>query len=168
MISQQVCVVSDTSPLSAMAKMGWLPWLQERWGKVLVPGEVWRELSEIGDPDALAALDAARRDEWLEVRCGHHVNRPEFAGLHAGEVEAIAMAIELRAAWLIVDDGDARRVALTLGLRIIGVLGMIVWAKQRGKVANALDCIAELRRITRFRISDEVLAKIAIDLGESP
>jgi predicted nucleic acid-binding protein len=85
-----------------------------------------------------------------------------------GEVEAIAMAIELRAAWLIVDDGDARRVALTLGLRIIGVLGMIVWAKQHGKVANALDCIAELRRITRFRISDEVLERIAIDLGESP
>ncbi|MEI7908878.1 MAG: hypothetical protein WCK77_04515 [Verrucomicrobiota bacterium] len=32
--------MSDTSPLSAMAKMGWLPWLKERWGKVLVPDEV--------------------------------------------------------------------------------------------------------------------------------
>ncbi len=161
-------MVSDTSPLSAMAKMGWLPWLKERWGKVLVPDEVWRELSEMGDPDALAALSAARSEGWLEVRSGRTVSRAEFIGLHAGEVEALALAIALRAAWVIVDDGDARRVALTLGLRIIGVLGMIVWAKQHGKVANALDSIAELRRITQFRISDEVLGKIALDLEETP
>ena len=35
-------------------------------------------------------------------------------------------------------------------------------------MAKALDCIAELRRISQFRISDEVLARIAIDLGEIP
>jgi hypothetical protein len=35
-------------------------------------------------------------------------------------------------------------------------------------MAKMLDCIAELRRITRFRISDEVLGRIAIDLGEIP
>jgi predicted nucleic acid-binding protein len=168
MISKQVCVVSDTSPLSAMAKMGWLPWLQERWGKVLVPGEVWRELSQINDPNALGALEAARNEGWLEVRAGLAAYRPEFIGLHAGEIEAMTLALDLRAAWLLVDDGDARRVALTLGLRIIGVLGMIVWAKQQGKLLQAMDSIADLSRITKFRISDEVLGQIACDLGETP
>lgn len=86
MISKQGWVVSDTSPLSAMAKMGWLPWLQERWGKVVVPGEVWRELSEIGDPEALAALDAAHSEGWLEVTMlGRRNQRLWRRGIRVGE-----------------------------------------------------------------------------------
>lgn len=86
--------------------------------------------------------------------------------MHAGETEAIQLALASKADWLLVDDGDARRVAKALGLRIIGVLGMVVWAKRHGKIGRALDAIAELRRITRFRVSDEVISVIGKDLGE--
>jgi len=37
-------IVSDTSPISALAKTGWLDWLKLRWGKVVLPGSVWQEL----------------------------------------------------------------------------------------------------------------------------
>ncbi len=167
MTSKLACVVSDTSPLSAMAKMGWLPWLQERWGTILLPAGVWRELAEIGDADAHAALDAARSDGWLKVQPVAALGREEFLNLHAGEIEAISMAVALRADWLLVDDGDARRVALSLGVPICGLIGMIVWAKQHGKVVKVLDSIADLRRITKFRISEEVIGRIARDLGET-
>ncbi len=45
-------VISDTTPLSAMAKLGWLEWLRERWKVVMVPQEVWDELEKIGDETA--------------------------------------------------------------------------------------------------------------------
>jgi len=150
-----------------MAKMGWLSWLYERWGTVLLPDGVWRELAEIGDTDALAVLETARTDGWLKVQSVATQGRPEFLGLHAGEVEAISMALDLRANWLIVDDGDARRVALNMGLRICGLIGMIVWAKQHGKVVKVMDAIEDLRRVTKFRISEAVLGRISTDLGET-
>jgi predicted nucleic acid-binding protein len=37
-------VVSDTSPVSAMAKLDWLEWLRQRWQVVILPQEVWDEL----------------------------------------------------------------------------------------------------------------------------
>jgi uncharacterized protein len=167
MTSPQACVVSDTSPLSAMAKMGWLPWLKERWGTVIVPTGVWRELSDIGDDGAWSALETARGDGWLEVTGFPQIPAPpECERLHSGETEAIQLALANKADWLLVDDGDARRAARLLGLRIIGVLGMVVWAKRHGKIHRALDAIADLRRVTKFRVSDEVIATIGRDLEE--
>jgi predicted nucleic acid-binding protein len=150
-----------------MAKMDWLPWLKERWGAVLVPDEVWRELERIGDAQAWAALENARREGWLEVKSDSPMRRfPGFEILHAGEVAAIGLALDSGADWLIVDDGDARRIAKEQGLRIIGLLGLIVWAKQQGKLPRAMDAISMLRQVTGFRVSGQVLAQIAADLGE--
>ena len=167
MTSPQACVVSDTSPLSAMAKMGWLPWLRECWGTVIVPTGVWRELSDIGDDAAWSALENARAEGWLQVTGIPQLPAPpECEKLHPGEIEAILLALANKADWLLVDDGDARRAARLLALNIIGVLGMVVWARRHGKIHRALDAIADLRRVTRFRVSDEVVAAIARDLEE--
>ncbi|MCW1926136.1 DUF3368 domain-containing protein [Luteolibacter arcticus] len=168
MTSPRVCVVSDTSPLSAMTKVGWLVWLRERWETVIVPDGVWKELIEIGDDAAWNSLEEARAAGWLQVTEAPATPPPrECEKLHAGETEAILLALSRNAEWLIVDDGDARRVAKELGLRIIGVIGMIVWAKRRGKISRALEAIADLRRVARFRVSDHIVAAIGRDLGEA-
>ncbi len=152
-----------------MAKMDWLPWLKERWGTIRIPGGVWRELEKIGDAAAWDRLESARSQGWLVVmQEGTPRNLPQLKNLHCGEIDAIHLALDLNADWLIVDDGDARHAAKGLGIKIIGLLGMIVWAKKQGKLERALDGIADLRRITRFRVSGEVLAEIAVDLGETP
>lgn len=162
------CVVSDTSPLSAMAKMDWLLWLKERWGTVHVPHGVWVELEQIGDEEAWHRLESARGQGWLVVIPERPVRTlPVFGNLHRGEIEAISLALDLDAGWLVVDDGDARKAAKSLGLRIIGLLGMVVWAKKQGKFPSAIQHIENLRRVTRFRISAQVMAQIAIDLDEA-
>jgi predicted nucleic acid-binding protein len=148
--------------------MGWLFWLKERWETVMVPDGVWRELTDIGDSVAWRSLEAARAEGWLQVmEVSASPLPPGCEKLHLGETEAIQLALARNAEWLIVDDGDARRVAKELGLQIIGVLGMIVWAKRRGKIARALDAIAELRRVAKFRVSDHVVAAIGRDLEEA-
>jgi predicted nucleic acid-binding protein len=150
-----------------MAKTGWLSWLRDRWGTILVPPAVWGELSKIGDETAWSALNAAHAAGWLRIAPLPTTDTPvECARLHAGETEAIHFALASHADWLLVDDGDARKAAKALGLRITGVLGMIVWAKHHGRIDHAMDAIAVLRRIAGFRISNEVIKQIADDLGE--
>ncbi len=166
MTTTPVCVISDTSPLSAMSKMDWLPWLGERWGKVMVPEEVWRELLNIGDAAAFARLESAMKSGLIDVAVAPPLSRPGLAHLHSGEVAAISLALQHRAKWLIVDDGDARKAAKALGLRIIGVLGLVVWAKRRGHLQRVAVAIEELRNRTGFRLSPEVVQLILRDLGE--
>lgn len=48
--------------------------------------------------------------------------------LHAGEAEAIALARQLRADWLLTDDAAARLMAESLGLEVHGSLGVVLWA----------------------------------------
>ena len=168
MISRPACPISDTSPLSAMAIMGWLPWLKERWGTVLVPQEVWRELERIGDDDAFDSLRAARESGLIEVTVAPPFFRPDCSHLHAGELAAISLSLERKAQWLIVDDGDARKAAKALGLRIIGLLGMMVWAKKQGHLERVGPAIDEVRQRTGFRLSAEVVEQVLSDLGEIP
>lgn len=61
-----------------MAKMDWLPWLEERWGKVTVPDVVWRELLKIGDAAALARLESARKSRLIDVEDAPPLSRAEL------------------------------------------------------------------------------------------
>jgi len=161
--SPPVCVISDTSALSALARMDWLDWLLRRWGRVTVPEEVWHELKKIGDPAAWSRLEDARNVGWLEVVTAPADRRLEFDRLHAGKIAAISLALARRADWLIVDDGDARRVAESLGLRIIGVLGLMVWAKRHRHLQDMAISIAELQKRTGFRVSPKLASQILSD-----
>ena len=58
------------------------------------------------------------------------------AALHKGEAEAIVLAAELHAERLVLDDQDARRFADRCGLKVIGTLGILLAAKQRGVITQ--------------------------------
>lgn len=130
-----------------------------------MPEEVWHELEEIGDPAAWSRLEDARSDGWLEVAVAPVSRCPEFDRLHAGEIAALSLALERGADWLILDDGDARKVAKSFGLRIIGVLGLMVWAKRHGLIQDLAAAIDELRRTTGFRVSPQLLSQILLEGG---
>ena len=168
MPGNSVLVVSDTSPISSLARMGWLEWLHERWGQVLVPEAVWRELSCLRDTRALATIEAARAAGWVEVRV-----IAESALLHqlqesldAGEAEAIALAHETGASWLLMDELDGRSAAAIHGLRITGTLGTILWAKVAGKIDSVRGALLELRDGIRFFVSDDLIEELAHEAGE--
>jgi predicted nucleic acid-binding protein len=79
-------------------------------------------------------------------------------GLGAGEREAIALAAELSADALLVDDRDARHEADKLGIPVLGMLRVLADAAARGfgDLAVAFDRL----RQTNFRASEYLLRRL--------
>lgn len=150
-------VVSDTSPLIALHQIGQLGLLETIWGSVLIPPAVAREAPSI------------ERPAWLLVR---HLQNPLAtpvvgAGLGPGETEAISLALELRAARVILDDLPARVLAQKLGIPLIGTLGILLAAKRRGLITSIREPIDTLRT-GGFRVASELYEQVLTKAGELP
>ena len=78
--------------------------------------------------------------------------------LDLGETEAIALATELRADALLIDEQAGRREAIRRGLKVAGTLAVLDEADRAGLLTWA-DAITALRN-TSFRLSEPVLAEI--------
>ena len=70
---------------------------------------------------------------------------------------AIALAIELKANWTLLDEREGRKVAKSLGLNVTGIL---LRAKQLGELESLQPIIDELINKAEFRIAPELLAQI--------
>jgi uncharacterized protein len=79
--------------------------------------------------------------------CSTRSHRVLRATLGPGESEAISLALEIHADRLIIDERAGRRVAEALGLRVAGVLGLLVLSKQRGLIPALRPQIESLVRV---------------------
>jgi predicted nucleic acid-binding protein len=83
-----------------------------------------------------------------------HPIAPDIShGLHRGESEALALALEIKADLVLLDDGDARLRASRLGLSIGGVLGVLLKARKAGDITSFRGEMERLRSEARFFIS---------------
>ena len=158
-------VVSDTSPIRAMAHLGLLPLLSEIYGGVVIPQAVFSELLRKGkwfDSVPVAALSKFEvRFPTDEIRITH-----EFLQLDVGEREAIQLALELNADALLIDEAAGRSVAKQYGLLTTGTLGVLSQAKQRGFVSAVKPLLDRLLRELNFFISPTLRDTVLKDLGE--
>src|ERR1041385_4773623 len=128
-------VVSNTSPLSNLAIIGRLDLVREQFGKIVVPPAVEAELKRNPIPAARTRLDGAFASEWLRVqRLTLPVPGAVQRDLHRGEAEAIALALELKAERVLLDEADARLRAKEFGLAHTGALGVLQKARQGGRL----------------------------------
>lgn len=146
-------VVSDSSPLIALASVGQLALLRALYGRVAIPEAVRDEVAGdvVDRPGSREVLDA----DWIEViPASDTIERYLVLTLvDRGEAEAIALAIDLDAELLIVDDRRARGVAEEMGVRVTGVVGVLLEAKQRGMVAAIRPFLDSISAIVGFRMS---------------
>lgn len=160
-------VVSNTSPLSNLATIGRLGLLRDQFGAVLVPVAVREELSKLNHTTAASSLDAAFADGWICVTPLRQAVPGEVSdGLHLGESEALGLAFEQKADWVLLDDGDARRRAARLQLRFIGVLGVLLRAKKQGQVALLREEIRRLREEAHFFVAKALELELLKACGE--
>ncbi len=115
-----MAAVSNTSAISNLAIVGRLSLLRSQFKEVFIPEAVRAELERMPDPVAKASIDAALQAGWL---CCKAVANPRLAAaleneLDTGEAEAIALATELVADVLLLDEKEARSVARQAGLSV--------------------------------------------------
>lgn len=147
-------VIADTTPLNYLVLIDRVEILPQLYGRVLVPLAVWEEFQRPETPQPVRAW-IAQPPAWLQIRPVERTSDPAIENLGAGECEAIALAEELHADRLIMDDRAARRVATQRNLIVIGTLGVLTEAADRGLI-DFSDTIAQLRQ-TSFYVSPEVL-----------
>lgn len=159
-------VVSDTSPLVYLAAVGQAELLVKLYGRVVVPVGVRDEIAA-----GVAKMPANRSllgCDWLEVLPARDANRvAEFAAkVDEGEAEAIELALELKADLVLMDDQDGRAVAEQEGLRVVGLLGVLVEARHAGHLDSVRAVLSWLSTETNFRLTPELQASILKAAGE--
>lgn len=147
-------IVSDTAPISELAKVEYLDLLPQLFGKVVIPQGVFNELQIGQHPAAFIVQNLA----WLEVVTVDNQQLVEELQksfhLHLGESEAIALAEEIGASQLLIDEKAARKVALARKLPIIGTMGILLLAKRRGLLDSVKDVLNEMQaKGTRISVS---------------
>jgi hypothetical protein len=107
--------------------------LREYFGEIYIPVEVFDEVVTRGRN--LSGAKEAASAEWIKVdKVGNKIAVESLSiTLDKGEAEAIVLARE-KDALLIIDDGDGRRTAESLGLKITGTLGILLLAQEDGKL----------------------------------
>jgi predicted nucleic acid-binding protein len=160
-------IVSNASPLITLARIGSVSLLQQLYTEVIIPEAVWHEVVVEGAdyPGAKTVSDAS----WITRRAV--TNRPLVQALRqeldAGEAEAIALALELGASLLLMDERLGRETARHLGVRYTGVLGILMEAKQKRLLQALKPSLDALRDVAGFRVSEALYLRVLRDAGET-
>jgi hypothetical protein len=161
-----VIVVSDTTPLSELAKVGQLVLLRYVFGQVIVPQEVYDEVTSGTHP----AVAAVRSATWIEVRSVQDASQVvalrESTKIHVGEAAAIILAQELGAQQVLIDDLRARRVAKARLLPVTGTIGTLLLAKEQGLIAQVKPILDDLIALGK-RISPQLYQDVLAIAQES-
>lgn len=148
-------VVADTSPINYLLLIGQIDLLKQLYARILIPPAVLAELKHDLAPKPVQNW-ARDKPSWLQVLSPK--NNLLLAELDLGECEAIALATEVGADVLLIDEQAGRQAALGRGLKVAGTLSVLDEADQAGLIVFD-DVIGQLRKAT-FRVSESVLSEI--------
>lgn len=139
-------VVSNSSPLIALARIGRLSLLASLYERILIPNEVQQEVTIAGR--GLPGADEVRSARWIEVVPRSLPSEISLAtacqDLGAGERGAILLAKNLSADLILLDESKARRIAGKAGLAMIGCLGVLEAALRKGLVSDLRQAYIDL------------------------
>ena len=162
-------VVSDSSTLIHLARIGRFCLLHQLFERITVTPAVWREVVEQGEGRAGAVEVANARDSgWIDVVAPRDMALARLLrrDLGDGESEIITLAIERQAALVLLDESDARRAAEIHGLKKTGVIGVLMRAKQEGAIASLKTELDTLREGAGFWIKDSLYHRALSVVGE--
>lgn len=150
--------VSNSSPLIALASIDRLNLLQTLFESVVIPLAVDREIKR--------SIPAA--PPWLRVQ-SLASTLPTIVlrrSLGDGEREAIALAVELHADWIILDDRPARGAAAAAGLNVVGTVGVLLGAKKVGLIGRIRPELDSLLK-NSFFLGPELYGELVHAAGEA-
>jgi predicted nucleic acid-binding protein len=164
-----VIVVSDTSAITNLAAINQLRLLPLLYQQVIIPEAVYRELVDI-EPLVPGSAEV-QTATWLEVKLianNEVVERLQSeVRLDPGESEAIALALELGADLLLIDERRGRAEADRLGIKITGLLGVLVEAKRKNLIVAVKPLMDDLIATSDFRVSSALYDQLLNIVNET-
>ena len=141
-------IISDTSCLIALGNIGLLHILRDIFHEVIITEEVKKEYGE-NLPKWFIVLKVKDPSKTIEIA----------TRLDIGEASSIALALELENTMLIIDEIKGRNVARSYNLEIIGTIGILLLAHDKGYIDDFLGTIQKLVD-NGFRLSDTLFEKL--------
>jgi len=154
MFSMRKIIISDTSCLIILSKIGELEILKKLYQTIITTSEIANEFGE-------------ELPIWIEILKVKDISKQQLLELQIdkGESSAIALALEIPHSKIILDDNKARKIANQLGVDFTGTIGIIVRAKLNGVIPSIKPCLEKIKE-TNFRISPELELIALKEAGE--
>jgi predicted nucleic acid-binding protein len=144
----QKTIISDTSCLILLDKIGEINILHKLFGEIIITSIIADEYGK-------------HLPDWIKIVNVENKNYQDILmlSIDKGEASAIALAVEQGDCLLILDDMKARRLAMELGLKFTGTIGLLVEAKIAGHFKSIKPILHKIRQ-TNFRLTRELEKKI--------
>lgn len=153
-------VVSDTTAISTLYLIGQLSWLEALFGKVLIPKSVYLELLELESVGH--DLRPIQEASWLlveEVLDQTLVNELQHE-LDRGESEAIALAIQTNADYLLIDERRGNKKATELGVATIGLLRVLLALKSKNIIKAVKPVLDKIQQEGGFWMNQALYNRV--------
>jgi predicted nucleic acid-binding protein len=152
-------VVSDTTALTTLIKSGLEHVLPGLFGEVRIPRAVAQELRQFHPVlPTWCQIESAKESRVLDSL---------RIAVDAGEAEAIALALDLQADFVLLDDKKGRRQAEALGLTCLALPAVMVAAKRQGLISSVTEAFAILAAKGRYGVAESTAIVLLRSVGEA-
>ena len=158
-------IVCNSSPIIGLSAINRLNLLWLLFEKVIIPHEVYLEVENAKENTiGVEELKQAVQEKHIEIYQikNHDLVHQLYGRLHAGELEVIVLAKELQINHVVIDDRSARIMANSMCLKTLGLLGILLIAKEKGyiqEVKNEMDKLIGNGYRVSLKLYHEILKK---------
>ncbi|MCK5229133.1 MAG: hypothetical protein KAR13_02645 [Desulfobulbaceae bacterium] len=157
-------VISNASPLITLAKANLLKLLPGQFPEVIVPQAVVDEILQGPDDDHMRRV--VNKLPWLKhISLEPALTPLAYWQLGRGESEVIEYARRTSGTLALLDDKDARNVAVALHIPVIGTLGIVAKSTQRD--GGSFDHLVKRLQEAGLYLNEAVISTVRKELGES-
>ncbi|MDP1588067.1 MAG: DUF3368 domain-containing protein, partial [Prosthecobacter sp.] len=139
------------------ALVGHIQLLRVLFGAIVIPVPVKDEFERLAA--TTGRFTGLVLPEWVRVDTAALTAMDDeiLRQLDPGEAAAILLAVKLHADAVLMDESEGRAIAQARGLRTIGILGILIQARQAGHLAAIRPVIEALLSNAKFRLSDTLV-----------
>jgi predicted nucleic acid-binding protein len=145
-MEKPLTIVLDTGPVISLATIDKLDVLPQLFGEFYIPSAVWEELNKSD-----FFKDYPKISSFFEARTKKIKSFNELILItDYGESESMLLYKELKADFLVIDDKKTRAIAEELEINCIGILAVLIKAKEKDLITSLKPLFEQLIRNKRY------------------
>lgn len=158
-------VICNATPLINFSTINRLDILQILFGEVFIPNAVRLETTSPNFPSSTIVVQAISNG-WLRVQTVSSIIDNISDTLDLGEREVIALALEIGEKRVLLDEREAREIARSLGLQVIGSLGILLLAKNRQIIPQVKPLLDAMINSAQYWVNNSLYSQALSQAGE--